>query len=275
MSHSASTGFRPRQYYCSDAKVDACYRGFKSLGGYRQHRNAVHVEPPHPCRPRQHTFSEHDSNTQAPGEEGAYKGSYYTKHPILDGSPCDAAGNTLPADHPPSTANQTVNPDDTWYPFSSRGHFELADFLFRRNQMPAEQVDDLMQVLASFDEQASPPFHSSVHLHETIDAISSGDVPWQSLSLRHSDFEELSLDDPNIAPWKCKEYEVWYRDPHKLLHNQLSNPNFVNNIDYSARQVFGEQGQRVWTDFMTGNWAWNQSVSSIQLHLATTSDWLC
>ncbi|KAG1874100.1 hypothetical protein C8R48DRAFT_745984 [Suillus tomentosus] len=161
------------------------------------------------------------------------QGAYFTYHPVLDGTPCDAEGFDLPLDQPP---NHPSHPEhDTWHPFPSRGHFELADFIFCRNQMPAKQIDNLMQVLAHFDEtHGHPPFNSDTHLYNSIDSISSHDVQWQSLSLQHPDFKILQ-NDPDAAPWKHVEYDVWYRDP-----------------------LFGEQGQRVWTDLMTGNWAWGQ-----------------
>ncbi|KAG1842603.1 hypothetical protein F4604DRAFT_1884713 [Suillus subluteus] len=156
-----------------------------------------------------------------------------------------------PADEPRDPA------DDTWKPFPSHGHFELADFLFWRNQMPAAQVDDLMQVLASFEANCgSPPFNGDAHLHDSIDSIPH-DVPWQSLTLHHPDYE-MNLDNLDVPPWKCAEFDVWFRDPHELVKNQLSNPVFAGSIDYAPRQVFDKHSQRVWTDFMTGNWSWNQ-----------------
>ncbi|KAG1907604.1 uncharacterized protein F5891DRAFT_1124515 [Suillus fuscotomentosus] len=237
----------------------ACRRGFKTLGGYRQHRNAIHIEPPRPTRPRQHPFI----NDEIAPEEMP-QGTYFTYHPVLDGTLCDAEGFDLPPDKPPDQPpdqppNHPSHPEhDTWHPFPSHSHFELADFIFRRNQMPAKQIDDLMQVLAHFDETHShPPFNSDTHLYDSIDSISSHDVQWQSLSLQHPDFEILQ-NDPDAAPWKRVEYDVWYHDPRELLRNQLSNPEFAGGIDYAPQQVFGEQGQWVWTDLMTGNLAWGQ-----------------
>jgi hypothetical protein len=257
--------FRPRKYYCTDAKVAACRDGFKTLGGYRQHRNAVHsIGPSRPVSPRQHTFSGcgSDEAGMETGHDGGEKGPYYIRHPVLDGSPCDAMGNYLSEGHPPPDPDLPAK-DDAWFPFASRGHFALADFIFKRSQMPAKQIDDLMQVLASFDEfRGKPPFNSDADVHDSIDAIPLGDVPWQSLSLKHPNFDNPSPDD---APWKHTEYEVWFRDPRELIRHQLANPDFANDIDYSARQVFGEQGQRVWTDLMTGNWAWDQSVSTMMV----------
>ncbi|KAG1840904.1 hypothetical protein DFJ58DRAFT_718262 [Suillus subalutaceus] len=216
-------------------------------GGYQQHRNSIHIEPPCPTRPRQHPFV-HD--------EEIPQGAYYTQHPVLDGSPCDAEGHDLLPQQPP--ADEPRDPaDDTWKPFPSRGHFELADFLFWRNQMPAAQVDDLMQVLTSFEaNRGSLPFNGDAHLHDSIDSIPHN-VPWQSLTLRHPDYE-MNLDNLDIPPWKCAEFDVWLRDPRELVKNQLSNPVFADSIDYAPRQVFNKHGQRVWTDFMTGNWSWNQ-----------------
>ncbi|KAG1902266.1 uncharacterized protein F5891DRAFT_1186849 [Suillus fuscotomentosus] len=231
------------------------------MSGYRQHCNAVHIQPPWPARPHQHAFTE-DHSTHGGSDTGqdapddTLQGSYYIPHPILDGSPCDAAGNFLNGDHPPIPDHPT---NDTWEPFTSCGHFELADFIFRWNQMSGKQVDELMQVLGSFKEfKGRPPFSSDRHVHHTIDTISSSAVPWQSLTLRHAASKNLPPG-PSVTPWKHTEYEVWYRDPRKLVRNQLANPEFTDNIDYSARQVFGEQGQCVWSDFMTGNWAWNRS----------------
>ncbi|KAG2052978.1 hypothetical protein BDR06DRAFT_982938 [Suillus hirtellus] len=124
------------------------------------------------------------------------QGTYFTYHPVLDGTPCDAEGFDLPPDQPPDQPlNHPSHPEhDTWHPFPSCGHFELANFIFY----------DLIDT----------------HLYDSIDSISSHDI---------------LQNDPDAAPWKCVEYDIWYHDP-----------------------FFGEQGQWVWTDLMTGNWAWGQ-----------------
>ena len=68
-------------------------------------------------------------------------------------------------------------------------------------------------------------------------------------------------DSSTIPSWKRATYELVFRDPQILLDHQISNPDFKNHIDYAPHLVYGEKGQRVWSDFMTGNWAWNQCVS--------------
>ncbi|KAF8889238.1 hypothetical protein BD779DRAFT_1611042 [Infundibulicybe gibba] len=56
-----------------------------------------------------------------------------------------------------------------------------------------------------------------------------------------------------------QDYEVWFRDPRMVMRSQLSNPDFKDEIDYSPLQEFGPDGQRLWTNLMSGNWAWQQA----------------
>ena len=59
------------------------------------------------------------------------------------GTPCDADGNDLvPADTLPSPP--TMQEQDDFSPYDNRVQFELADLIFRRNQMPARELDDLL-----------------------------------------------------------------------------------------------------------------------------------
>ncbi|KIK16545.1 hypothetical protein PISMIDRAFT_42383, partial [Pisolithus microcarpus 441] len=134
-------------------------------------------------------------------------------------------------------------------------HFELADFIFHQNEMPGTQIDELMHIWASMPGHAGiPPYANHEHLYKTIDAISEGDAPWTSFSM-----ESVEAGDSSGPSWKHSgTYEVVFHDPQVLLDHQISNPGFKNHIDYSPQLVFGEKGQRVWSDFMTGNWAWSQ-----------------
>ncbi|KAI6095769.1 hypothetical protein F5141DRAFT_1191197 [Pisolithus sp. B1] len=101
----------------------------------------------------------------------------------------------------------------------------------------------------------TPPYANHEHLYSTIDAISEGDAPWTSFSMESAEAGSLA----GGPSWKHSgTYEVVFCDPQVLLNHQLSDPGFKNHIDYSPLSIFGEKGQCVWSDFMTGNWAWNQ-----------------
>lgn len=99
---------------------------------------------------------------------------------------------------------------------------------------------------------------NTADLLETIDAANMGHLPWKSFSLSYqaSDDEDLST-----VPWKIKDYDVWYRDPHEVLKTQLSNRSFAHRMDFSAKKIFNSKtNSRQYQDLMSGEWAWEQSV---------------
>lgn len=111
---------------------------------------------------------------------------------------------------------------------------------------------------ARSDDGASAPYTNHEHLYTTIDATPLGDAPWQSFSVSYAG--EM----PDIpAPWMLAEYDVWCRDVKTVMENMLANPDFDGEIDYAAKQVFEDDSQRQFKDLMSGNWAFQQSVSSV------------
>ncbi|KAF8321908.1 hypothetical protein F5887DRAFT_904465, partial [Amanita rubescens] len=141
--------------------------------------------------------------------------------------------------------------------FQSRAHFELADFLYKQNQMSGGNIDKLMEIWASLHPSDGSPFASQKDLYEVIDSIEDGDAPWDSVAMYHPDLSDTNELD-NLPSWKKAKYDVWFRDPRKILQGQLSNPKFKDGIDYAPKLVYNDKGERVWGNFMSGNWAWKQ-----------------
>ena len=80
----------------------------------------------------------------------------------------------------------------------------MVDFIYRRNQMPAHQIDDLMDIWAStlpagFD----PPFTDHNNIYDTIDQIAISEVPWKCFLASYS--SEHPVDAP---AWMLAEYDV-------------------------------------------------------------------
>ena len=125
--------------------------------------------------------------------------------------------------------------------------------------MPADQIDELLQIWAStLPQEADPLFTSARDLYSTLDEIDLAEVRWQSFSLSYKPQNEDSVD----APWKSKEYDVWYRDPREVLKAQLSNRDFAGEMDFAPKMVIDrEKRTRRYQDFMSGEWAWAQAVS--------------
>ena len=172
------------------------------------------------------------------------------------GKPCSRNGDFLPPGTPP-TPPPPKSTDD-WSPFISRAGFELADILYNKVPLSNDNVDKLLNLwhatLVPFD--ASPPILDHRELHSTIDAIKLGHVPWQSYTAQYNGLRPENGPTPE---WMTAKYQVWYRDPRKVIHNIFANPDLVEGIDYVPYHEF-KDGKRRYSDFMSGDWAWNQCV---------------
>ncbi|KAJ6631376.1 hypothetical protein B0H10DRAFT_2159741 [Mycena sp. CBHHK59/15] len=136
------------------------------------------------------------------------------------------------------------------------GTLRPADLLYRRVQMSAGAIDELMQNWAARPESAGdPPFADHEDLYNTIDATEIGHVPWESFSVAYNQ----PITPGDVTPWKSQEYIVHFRDPRKVLQHQLANPDFKLEMDFVPKQVFADGNSREYEDFMSGNWAWRQA----------------
>ena len=134
-----------------------------------------------------------------------------------------------------------------------RQQFETADFLFKRTQMSAGNIDHLLQLWAASGEA---PFDNHTELYDTIDAIPVGGVPWQNFEVTYNGQQP----ETNVPPWMEQTYEVYFRDPRRLFLNMLANPAFAEDFDYTPMQIFNVKGSRRYENFMSGDWAWKQVV---------------
>ena len=100
------------------------------------------------------------------------------------------------------------------------------------------------------------PFASHEDLLHQIDQIRLGHVPWRSFEATYSGDQQLGSDSPL---WMRDKYEVWFHDPREIIHGILGNPNFSSGIDYIPYRDFMD-GKRRWSEFMSGDWAWEQAV---------------
>jgi hypothetical protein len=154
------------------------------------------------------------------------------------------------------------NPDwgqHNWSPYRNCIQFELADFLFRRNQMSAGDINFILSLWAASlaIHNDEPPFSNAVDLYNTIDSTPFGNVTWESFSLQYNGTQPTS----HVPSWMEAEYDVWFRDPQALVQNLLSNPDFKSDFNYVPFQEYTADGAHRFRDFMSGNWAWHQAVS--------------
>ncbi|KAG2122710.1 hypothetical protein BD769DRAFT_1629193 [Suillus cothurnatus] len=265
-----------------------CNRWFKNKSGYTQHTNAVHpllgamplhTEPSQFNRSPSPFFNGDDNPLQSDGagEEnhseiprsaqspipaeffGAGDRLYRNYHPSLTGRPCDPEGNfLLPGALPLPLSEKSA---DDWTPYCDRLEFELADYIFTRNQTPAAQINHLLDLWAASLIQAGADtsqvlFTDHRDVYRTIDNTPLGDVKWQSFSVKYTG----DIPDEGPLPWMTESYDVWFRDPHQVVQNMLANPDYASEVDMRPYREFAtETDERQWQDFMSGDWAWNQA----------------
>ncbi|KAH9955786.1 hypothetical protein BJV74DRAFT_880172 [Russula compacta] len=114
--------------------------------------------------------------------------------------------------------------------------------------MSSLNIDTLLKLWATMlaPHNDVPPFASHKDMYEKIDSTPLGDVQWESFSVKY----DGTLPDSDVPEWMTTNNEVWFHDPQKLIHNMLSNPNFMDEVD--------QDGNHQFQDFMSGNWAWEQ-----------------
>lgn len=157
---------------------------------------------------------------------------------MCSGLRCDSKGKFLPENAPPPAQDTLPN---GFYPFDNRASFEPADLLFRREQMSAGNINDLLQIWASsLPDDQDPPFPGKQGMYETIDTIKEADVPWESFSVSFNG----NVAEGDTTPWKHVTYEVWFRDPPLLPHAQLSNPDYALEMDFAPKEIRNEKDSR-------------------------------
>ena len=171
------------------------------------------------------------------------------------GTPCNCDGHYLPPDSPPPP-NPPPLPDD-YSPYESREAFHLAEFLYSREQMSGVKIDELLAIMASMYNK-EPPFHSHKDMYDMIDTTTHEDSPWKSFSVTYSG----AMPDGDPPSWMTAKYDVWYRNLKVVLEHQLAIPDFKGEIDYAAKVVVDEDGHCEVCDLMSGQWVFEQLVSS-------------
>lgn len=169
------------------------------------------------------------------------------------GTPCDSNGVHLPAGTaPPQRAN-----DAGWAPFETEQEFRLADFLYRKAEMSASNIDELLEIWALSMAQNDDlgPFQNYEQMYGAIDSISFGDAPWKCFSAGYQG--EKAAEHPR---WQDAKYDVWYRDPATVIKQLFDNTDFNGQFDYAPYVGLNKAGKRTWSDFMSGNSSWKHSV---------------
>ncbi|PPQ76696.1 hypothetical protein CVT24_010903 [Panaeolus cyanescens] len=230
-----------RDFTCPDPN---CNQSFKRSSNLRQHYNSQH----RPLTPD----SEPDPALEFETDGCA---------PVLTfcrlALPCDADGNFISQY---SSPQQDIGPDaqrnNPWHPFSSRLSFDWAYFNFVELQASEQKINkglDLWLAAKIESGDTNPALWSSAQeMYATIDAIQEGNAPFHTISFRYNG----PLPSKTPPRWMTQTYELCMRDAKHLLQNQLNTAEFRDEINLRPYRQFNHKGERVWSNLMSGDWAW-------------------
>jgi hypothetical protein len=169
---------------------------------------------------------------------------------------CNEHGEFVISEEPP--APPTLRSETDWAPFDSRVGFELAEFIYAEAELSKKKANRLLELWAAtlVPHGTQPPIKDYADLLQKIDSVPLGNIPWECFSLG---YDGPPSETTHTAEWKTAKYEVWFRNPREVIKGILGNVEFDGHIDYSAYQEF-EGSQRLYSNMMSGNWVWRQSV---------------
>src|ERR1700755_17823 len=102
-------------------------------------------------------------------------------------------------------------------------------------------------------------------MYKTIEEIQQGDNPWKSTPFHYNGPMPKTL-----PKWMTKEYVLVMHYICPLLCKQIVCTDFDGHWDYVPFVAFNHNGNQVWTDIMSRDWAAKQVVHDyiyICLHL--------
>lgn len=179
------------------------------------------------------------------------------------GVPCDENGNTLPPGSlPPPRHPADALPSNPWYPFNDRLAFEFADYHFTELQSSLAQINTgldhwLATAILAGGKADNVPWRTAQEMYTTIDAIKEGPAPWRTVK-----FQYTGPFPPGTPPkWMLETYELCFRDPRAVLLNQIALPDLRDHFNYAPYVQYNEKKERVWSNLMSGTWAWEEAVS--------------
>ena len=119
--------------------------------------------------------------------------------------------------------------------------------------MPQVHTNKLLDLMAATlaPYGGAPPFQTAQDMHSTIDATLEGDAPWTAFEVQYNG----PIPSDNAPSWMSAKYTVWQRDALTVVKGILSNPDFASDFDATPYRE-DVNGKRRWTNFMSGDWAW-------------------
>ena len=164
----------------------------------------------------------------------------------------------------PDSPSTTPNP---WAPFNSRLEFDFAYYHYVDRKSPKSAINKGLDLwLASkldavkSDTCEPLPWGNAEAMYSTVDKIQEGVAPFQTVY-----FQYKGPLPPNPPTWMTTKFELCVRDARQVLREQLRNKAFDGQFNPAPYQQYDSQSQRVFSNLMSGDWAWREAVRLLRL----------
>ena len=180
--------------------------------------------------------------------------------------PCSATGRPLKNATVAQTEDLPPRPTSSpnpWSPFPDRISFEYAEHWFVELQAPEKQIARGLQLWKMVCHTASraaklPPWKTPSDMRSTTDGITEGSsMEWRVATFTYTGEKPTT----NVPAWMDETYELNYRNILDVLEHQLADPAFKDHFDTVSYQEFDAKQKRVYSNFFSGSWAYNEAVS--------------
>jgi len=145
-----------------------------------------------------------------------------------------------------------------WDPFDSRVGFDFTKLHYVKIQSSEGEINTALNIWAAsvLKYNDHPPWANAKDLYSTIDQIQHGNAPWRTHIIRYTG--PLPAGKP--PKWMTQSYELCARDTRIVLHNQLESKDLKGKVNLIPYRQFNAKGKRVYSNFMSGDYAWKQAV---------------
>ena len=202
-----------------------------------------------------------------PSRNAAEPHMYQLYHFTSLGIPCDENGYTLPPGSlPPTQHPANVALSNPWNPFNGWLTFEFTNYHFTKLQSSAAQINLalkhwLVTMLLAGGSAYSVPWRNAQGMYVTIDSIKEGPVQWRTVK-----FQYTGPLPPGMAlKWMLESNKLCFHDPHAILLNQITLSDLQDHFNFTPYMHFNHKKDCVWSNLMSGSWAWEEVVSTKML----------
>jgi len=178
---------------------------------------------------------------------------------------------------PPGSLPPPLSPADAissnpWNPFGDCLLFEFADYHFTVLQSFEAKINHALDhwlastLLASRHANSNIPWRMAKEMYATINSIKEGPALWKTAK-----FQYTGPLPPGMPPkWMHETYELCFHDPYIILLNQIALPDLHHHFDYVPYVQFNGKRDHVWTNLMSGSWAWDEVVRVVICPFSST-----